>query len=164
VTTDPWITGNGTVPNRSDFAILEIEDRRFGSETRSIGQVTGWFGYRTNALLPNHTKKIGYPAGFDGGEVMHQVDSQSARIAEEDTVIYGSDMTGGSSGGPWIENFGVQSEGQTGGLFPNPNRIVGVTSYGYVSTDPKVQASSNLNQDFLTIFNAACAHRVGNCQ
>ena len=72
-------------------------------------------------------------------------------------------MGGGSSGGAWIENFGVQAAGQTGGLQPLPNRVVGVTSYGYISTDPKVQGSSILNQEFLTILNAACQHRAGNC-
>jgi hypothetical protein len=45
---------------------------------------------------------------------MHQVDSASFRATDEDTVLYGLDMTGGSSGGPWVENFGVQAAGQTG--------------------------------------------------
>jgi V8-like Glu-specific endopeptidase len=162
ITTASWQSGNGAVPNKADFAILEVEDRRFGSEAKTIGQVTGWLGYRTNALDPNLTKKLGYPASMDQGEVMHQVDSASFR-ADEDTVLYGSDMTGGSSGGPWVENFGVQAAGQTGGLQPNPNRVVGVTSYGYVSLDPKVQGSSVLNQEFVTILNAACGHQAGNC-
>jgi len=163
VTTGPWAGGNGNVPNVSDFAILEMEDRRFGSDVRTIGSVTGWLGYRAGALMPNHTKKIGYPVGFDNGEIMHQVDSASHRAADQNTVLYGSDMTGGSSGGPWIENFGVQSAGQTGGLNANPNRVVGVTSYGFTTADPLVQGSSTLNQDFVTILNAACAHRPGNC-
>jgi V8-like Glu-specific endopeptidase len=163
VTTGSWAASNGAVPNQADFAILEMEDRRFGSEVRTIGSVTGWLGFRTNGLMPNHTKKIGYPAGFDNGEVMHQVDSGSHRAAEQSTVLYGSDMTGGSSGGPWIENFGIQAAGQTGGLNANPNRVVGVTSYGFRSTDPLVQGSSILNQEFLAILQAACAHRAGNC-
>jgi V8-like Glu-specific endopeptidase len=162
-TTGPWSTGNSVVPNKADFAIIEVEDRKFDTQVKKIGEVTGMLGYRTNALMPNHNKKIGYPGNFDSGQIMHQVDSQHHLAAAQDTVLYGSDMGGGSSGGPWVENFGVQAAGQTGGLKPWPNRVIGVTSYGYVSTDPKVQGSSILNQDFLNILNAACAHKAGNC-
>ncbi len=164
ITTASWASGNGSVPNKADFAIIELEDRRFGSDAKTIGQATGWLGYRTNALNPNHTKKLGYPASMDQGEVMHEVDSGSYGPSDNDTVLYGSDMTGGSSGGPWVENFGVFAVGQTGGLQPNPNRVVGVTSYGYVATDPKVQGSSILKEEFSTILATACAHRTGNCQ
>jgi V8-like Glu-specific endopeptidase len=163
ITTPSWASGNGGVPNAADLAIIEVEDRKFGSEVKRIGDVTGWFGFRTNALTPNHTKKIGYPGNHDSGEIMHQVDSQHFEAGGANTVLYGSDMRGGSSGGLWIENFGVQAVGQTGGLQPNPNRAVGVTSYGFVDTDPKVQGSSILGQEFLDLRNAACAHRTGNC-
>lgn len=163
ITTGSWASSNGNVPNRADFAIIEVEDRRFGSQTRKIGEVVGWFGYRTNALNPNHTKKIGFPGNHDNGQIMHQVDSQHIQNGGQNTVLYGSDMRGGSSGGPWIENFGVKAVGQTGGLKPWANRVIGVTSYGYVATGPKVQGSSVLNQEFLDILNIACAHRAGNC-
>ena len=163
ITTGSWNTSNGNVPNKADFAIIEVEDRRFGSQVKKIGEVTGWFGYRTNALMPNHNKKLGYPANHDNGQIMHQVDSQHFRAGGQNTVLYGSDMRGGSSGGPWVENFGVKASGQAGGLKPWPNRIIGVTSYGYVATGPKVQGSSILNQEFLNILNAACSHRSGNC-
>lgn len=164
VTTTPsWASGNGNVPNAADLAIIEVEDRKFGSEVKRIGDVTGWFGFRTNGLLPNHTKKIGYPGNHDSGEIMHQVDSQHFEAGGADTVLYGSDMRGGSSGGAWLENFGVQAVGQSGGMQPTPNRVVGVTSYGFVSTAPKVQGSSILGQEFLDLRNSACAHRAGNC-
>jgi hypothetical protein len=74
--------------------------------------------------MPNHTKKVGYPGNHDSGEIMHQVDSQHHLTAPQSTVLFGSDMGGGSSGGAWIENFGVQAAGQTGGLQPWPNRVV----------------------------------------
>jgi len=163
ITTGAWANGNGNVPNKADFAILELEDRKFGSQVKRIGKVTGWLGYRTNALLRNHTKKIGYPGNHDNAQIMHQVDSQSYKVGGQNTVLYGSDMRGGSSGGAWIENFGRKAVGQTGGLKPWSNRIVGVTSYGYVAVGPKVQGSSVLNKSFLKILKAACAHRAGNC-
>jgi len=163
ITTGSWSTSNGNVPNRADFAIIEVSDRRFGNQLRKIGQVTGWAGYRTNALIPNHTKKIGYPGNHDRGEIMHQVDSESHSRAAQNTVLYGSDMRGGSSGGGWVENFGVKAQGQQGARFNSPNRVVGVTSYGYISQGPKVQGSSMLNNEFIQILNIACARRGGNC-
>jgi V8-like Glu-specific endopeptidase len=163
VTTGSWASSNGNVPNKADFAIIEVEDRKFGSQFKRIGQVVGWYGYRTNALVNNHTKKIGYPGNHDSAQIMHQVDSADFKSGGQNTRLYGSDMRGGSSGGAWVMNFGVKAAGQTGGLQPWPNRIVGVTSYGFVATGPKVQGSSILNQEFLTILNMACAHRAGNC-
>jgi hypothetical protein len=41
-------------------------------------------------------------------------------------------MAGGSSGGPWVENFGRKAEGQTDWLAPFPNSVVAVTSFGFV--------------------------------
>ena len=163
VTTGSWANSNGNVPNRADFAILVVRDRPFGGSPTRIGQVTGWLGYRTNALLPNHAKLIGYPANFDGGQIAHQVDAQHAGSAGQGTVVYGSDMEGGSSGGPWVENFGTPAVGQTGGFRFFPNRVVGVTSYGPVDTARKYQGSSVLNQEFLNILNIACNQAPGNC-
>jgi hypothetical protein len=40
--------------------------------------------------------------------------------------------------------------------------VVGVTSYGYTSTDPKVQGASILDDRWVQIFNTICA-RAGNC-
>ncbi len=72
-------------------------------------------------------------------------------------------MRGGSNGGPWVQNFGRAAVGQSGGNNSGPNRIVGVTSYGFVSTSPKTQGSSVLDGRFLDILNIACAWQAGNC-
>jgi V8-like Glu-specific endopeptidase len=167
-TTGAWASSGGFVPNSADFAIIEVDDEAFRKKDRKvrkrIGDVTGTLGYRTNALLPNHTKQLGYPANHDFGEIMHQVDSQSFDGFDQDTVLYGNDMEGGSSGGPWIENFGQPAEGQTGGLAPFPNSVVGVTSYGFVPPpDFKLSGSSTLNDAFLALVEAACDHRPDNC-
>ncbi len=163
ITTSSWASSNGNVPNKADFAIIEVEDRKFGSQVKKIGEVVGYYGYRTNALVNNHTKKIGYPGNHDNGQIMHQVDSEDFKSGGQNTRLYGSDMRGGSSGGGWVENFGIKAAGQVGGLQPWPNRLIGVTSYGYVAVGPKVQGSSILNKEFLDILNIACAHRAGNC-
>lgn len=163
VTPNVWATGNGAVPNAADYAIIELEDRPFGGTLRKIGEVTGFLGWQTNSLDPNHTNKLGYPANFDGANKMHQVNSQHHRDIAPNNVEYGSDMRGGSSGGGWIQNFGAPALGQTGGLNPGLNRLVGVTSYGYISADPKVQGSAILDNNFMLILNAACSHKAGNC-
>jgi V8-like Glu-specific endopeptidase len=163
VTTSTWATGNGGVPNAADYAIIELEERPFGGTPRKIGEVTGFLGWQTNSLDPNHTNKLGYPANFDGANQMHQVNSQHHRDIAPNNVEYGSDMRGGSSGGGWVQNFGIPAAGQTGGLNPGFNRLVGVTSYGYTAQDPKVQGSAILDNNFINILNAACNHKPGNC-
>ena len=163
VTTGSWATSGNTFPNRADFAILEMRDRIVSGNTRRIGEITGYYGYQTSALIPNHVKMIGYPVGFDNGWVMHQVDAGHYAAGGAETVLYGSDMRGGSSGGPWVENFGVASNGQTGGLAFRPNRIVGVTSYLFIDPAIKLLGSSVLNDEFLQILDIACNRRAGNC-
>jgi hypothetical protein len=72
-------------------------------------------------------------------------------------------MRGGSSGGPWVQNFGTPASGQSGAYNSGLNRVVGVTSWGYTATGPKVQGSSILTSTFTNILNRACSHRSGNC-
>lgn len=158
-TTPTWATGNDNVPNAADYAMFEMSDQSVGK----IGSVTGYFGYRTQGLIPNHSTLLGYPANLDSGEIMHQVTAQSFQRASSNTATYGSDMTGGSSGGPWVENFGALAAGQGGGKNSGLNQVVGVTSYGPVSTSPLYQGSSILDSRFTDLLNTICKHRSGNC-
>jgi V8-like Glu-specific endopeptidase len=164
ITTSAWATGSGVVPNAADYAMFEMQDEDFDTVTYRIGEVTGWLGWQTQSLIPNHAHLLGYPASFDSGAKMHQVTAGSFRSVAPLNVEYGSDMTGGSSGGPWVQNFGAKAVGQLGGLNPGRNRVVGVTSYGYISSDPKIQGSSIPDDRFVTLFNTTCAYRVGNCE
>ncbi|MEL6962846.1 MAG: hypothetical protein AAFO01_08830 [Pseudomonadota bacterium] len=164
VVTGSWATSGNTFPNRADFAIIEMRDQVIDGTQRRIGEITGFFGFQTNALIPNHVKMLGYPQAFDGGEIMHQVDAGDFGAAAEETALYGGDMTGGSSGGPWVENFGEAALGQTGGLAFRPNRIVGVSSFGFTDEEIKLVGSSILNDEFLSILEVACARQAGNCE
>jgi V8-like Glu-specific endopeptidase len=159
ITTGEWANGKGNVPNAADFAIIEVQDQ----SNKKIADLTGYFGYRTQALLPNHATLLGYPCNLDSCEKMHQVTAESYSSGGSNTVLYGSDMRGGSSGGPWVQNFGAPATGQTAGKNTGVNQIIGVTSYGYVSTEPLVQGSSILNQSFLNILDSACKAKPGNC-
>lgn len=161
--TDAWATGRGTVPNAADYGMLEMSDQVIGDTERRIGTVTGYLGYQTESLNPNHAHILGYPCNLDNCQKMHQVTAQSARNTSPNNVEYGSDMRGGSSGGPWIQNFGALANGQNGGLNPGLNRIIGITSYGYVDAKPKIQGSAIPDARFTTILNTLCARKAGNC-
>ncbi len=156
-TSATWAGGGGIVPNAADFALIVPFDRG----GNRIGAVTGWLGWQSSSLMPNHKTSLGYPVNIDSGQKMHKVNSQSFRAVAPNNVEYGSNMRGGSSGGPWIMNFGVDGTGEAPSSTPR-NRVIGVTSYGYVSTDPKVQGSSVLNQEFINLLNGVCA-TPGNC-
>jgi hypothetical protein len=66
---------------------------------------------------------------------MHQVTTSSSKESENNTVLYGSDMTRGASGGPWIQNFGEPATGQVAGSNGAANRVVGVSSFALI--DPR---------------------------
>ncbi|WP_238584105.1 trypsin-like serine peptidase [Legionella tucsonensis] len=163
LTTTAWSTGGGIVPNAADYAMIEANDIVINGIATRVGSLAGYIGWRTSSLIPNHVHLLGYPCNLDSCQKMHQVTAQSARAVAPNNVEYGSDMAGGSSGGPWVQNFGGVAAGQTGGLNPARNAIVGVTSYGYTDTRIKLQGSSILDSRFVSLLNSMCAHRSGNC-
>ena len=162
-TPNTWSTGGYSFPNAADYAIIEVSDQSFNGVTRTIGSVVGYLGYKTLDLLPNHVTILGYPGNLDNGEKMHQVTAGSYGSGGSNTAIYGSDMTQGSSGGPWVQNFGVAAVGQVDGSDRSLNQIVGVTSYGSASIEPLYQGSSILDDRFTSILDTACAWKSGNC-
>lgn len=159
IVTGTWFSGGASFPNAADYAMIEPRDK--GASI--LGNVTGFLGFQTLKLRPNHAHLLGYPANHDSGNRMHQVTAQSLRAASPNAVEYGSDMRGGSSGGPWVQNFGVVASGQTGGSNTGSNRVIGITSYGFVSTTPLIQGSSVPDSRFTSILNTICAHKAGNC-
>jgi V8-like Glu-specific endopeptidase len=156
----PVWSEDARVPNAEDWAILVMQDLN----GQAIAEVTGRLSFKTNRLVPNHVKMLGYPVAFDGGQEMHQVDSGSLLLGRESTVVYGGDMTGGASGGPWVHNFGIKSSGQVEGRNRTINRVVGVSSY-VVANDKRVLilGSSELNTNFRRLRRDACNDQSGNC-
>jgi V8-like Glu-specific endopeptidase len=163
-TTAAWASGGGTVPNAGDFAMIEFGDQAMvpGGPLTKLGYVTGWLGWQTLALNNNHTSKLGYPCNLDSCQKMQNVASSAYRAVAPNNVEYGSDATGGSSGGPWVQNLAVMAVGGGTGNNVGQNRVVGITSYGYTDVAPKVQGSSILNDTWVALWNSICA-RVGNC-
>lgn len=164
--TGTWANGGGTVPNGSDFAILELDELFFTDDLfHPIGDVLGWLGWKINALKQNHVHILGYPKNLDNGTKMHQVAAQIKKYtAGTNTSTAGSDMMQGSSGGPWVQNFGLPANGQTfkGGL-SQLDLIVGVTSFGPLAKAPKFAGSSMPDNRFVALVTQACNRVPGNC-
>lgn len=161
--TNTWATGGGTVPNAADYAMIEFADQPVGGSTQSLGYVTGWLGWQTQSLANNHTSRLGYPCNLDRCWRMQIITAASYRTVEPNNVEYGSDAEGGSSGGPLVQNFQeLQIGGGTGQNNPS-NRVVGVTSDGYIPRDPKVQGQSIPDDRWVNMFAFVCGRVAGNC-
>lgn len=160
-TTTAWVTGGGGVPNVADWATIV-----FGTNTSGyhIGAYTGWLGYTTNFCSGKHLTTLGYPQNLDAGQQMQKSDSQSTSYGSLNNCTWGTDMRGGSSGGPIVLNLEVVSANSSPApLENNPNRVVSTVSWGYISTDPHVQGGSILNDTFVSLLNATCAANAAAC-
>jgi len=155
---ESW-AANGEVPHPQDWAILQIVDQ----DGSAIGDVVGRLTYALDLLADNHVHIVGYPGNLDDGEQMHQITSGDYFAFDDNTVVYGSDMEGGSSGGPWVQNFSRLARGQRGGRNRKHLAIVGVTSYGFQDQRIRAQGASNLTEDFAILREQACLHQTGNC-
>lgn len=142
--------------------MMEMNDQSISGVVRRIGNVTGSLGWQTLSLASNHTSKLDCPANLDSAQKMQNVMSDNFRAIAPNTVVYGSDAAGGSSGGPWVQNLEVASVGQDGGNLGS-NRVVRISSYGYTDPAIKVSGSSILSSRWSTMYSGLCAARVGNC-
>jgi hypothetical protein len=157
-----WHHSNGSVPNAGDVAFLIANDRSVGGQNRRIGDVTGWVGYATNSLSKNHVTMLGYPCNLDSCARMQVTNAGSFAGGGNNTYVYGSAGRGGASGGPWIQDFGV-NPASSPSVTLGQNLLVGITSYGPVATEPKYLGSSNLDANFLSVLNSACQATANNC-
>lgn len=149
-----WSTGNGRLPNAADYGFLEVEDQVYDGALRKLGDVVGFLGYVIKKLRPNHATLLGYPTNFDQGELMHQVSAKDLRAGAQNTVEFGSDMRGGSAGGPIFQDFGDN---------PNTIKLIGVISFGSSAATVKTQGASIPDTRFTSLLGSACADRAGNC-
>lgn len=170
--TSPCATGSPGVICRDDVAVIVLAPRSVSPAYP--GTVTGWFGYGWNGwgftpTTPRLTlvNQLGYPASHDGGLRMQRNDAQgyvSTTLANN--TVWGSRLTGGSSGGPVLSNLGMAAvlSGIGYGTYSSYNTVIGVTSWGYTNTSLKAQgASPFLSTNITTLVNAACAAYPAAC-
>lgn len=81
---------------------------------KKISEVVGWLGFSWNRGKYQHWNQLGYPAGapFDGQKLIQNSSSYAydGNVAGTPKPVgVGSNLTGGSSGGPWIVGFGSKN-------------------------------------------------------
>lgn len=123
---------------------------------RRIGELTGYLGFKTLALLGNNVSANGYPVNLDSGQRLQRTTANVLRGAVPNSAEMGSDQRGGSSGSSWVQDWGIASVGQPARELGG-NTMVGITSYGPVSLTPRYQGSSILNGEWTQILGLACA-------
>ncbi len=159
---------------RDDVALLVLVAQPHPKTKKPYfpGQRTGWFAYASGPVAftqtgLTHVTQLGYPGCLDNGSLMQRNDAQAATSASNrDNSVFGSLMCGGSSGGPWIANFGVRPAltETVNGIFAHTNVVIGVTSWGATDNRVKQQGASPLltsNVDFLV--RAACKEYPDAC-
>jgi V8-like Glu-specific endopeptidase len=152
-TTTDWYNSAGAVPNLRDWALIVFNR---DAATKRVGDYTGWLGYQYPALIGKHNTVLGYPGNLDSGLIMHRVDSAISDNGGNNG-LWGSDMRGGSSGGPAVLNFQYTYSGVSASTLDNgSNRATSVVSWGYISEAPQVQGGSQLDSVFGTMITNTC--------
>jgi V8-like Glu-specific endopeptidase len=155
----------------NDVAIIELY-----TPNGLPGSAVGWYGYGWNGWGFNSSSQtlinqLGYPQALDSGVFMQRNDSQgTVNSTYSNNTIIGSLMTGGSSGGPWLNNFGREPLLSGGAGFGNAslhNIVVGVTSWGYTnisSSGNKLQGASPFtSNNIVNLVNTQCGISPGKC-
>jgi hypothetical protein len=158
-TCDPNAVG---VVCNNDIALVALNNNSFGQQA---GDLTGYYGYGWNnfgfatpttafqAVFGNKLlaaiTQLGYPASHDSGLKMQLNTSYGGYAVNGNlkNTWLGSAMTGGSSGGPWLVNLGIDASGASYGSSNTRNAVVGVTSWGYTDGSTRVQGSSSFGQN-----------------
>ena len=160
-TTVAWVTGGGGVPNTGDWATIVFGPNAAGQR---IGNFTGWLGYQSGICSGRHQTTLGYPVNLDSGLQMHRSESQANSFGSLNNCTWGTDMRGGSSGGPVALNF--QKTYIDASPLPsenNSNRVVATVSWGFVDPAVKVQGGSIVNAVFGALITDTCTANPTAC-
>lgn len=151
--------GSGSAVD-NDLAVMVLAKNASGQFISDLvgGHLNyGWNNYsfinskRTGNIWTAAVTTLGYPGLLDEGAIMQRSDGPSylTTIADAHQIYQGSTFTGGSSGGPWVVNFGYEnpsfSDGSGVGHKAKANVVIGVTSWG--SADPN-QPKDNYSSQF----------------
>lgn len=161
VTTTPdWYVSQGRVPNVGDFALIVFGPNSAGHR---IGDYTGWLGWGTDLTLGRHITALGYPGNLDAAGHLHRIDAM-ATDGGTGNGAWGSDMQGGSSGGPVVLNWRVPYfHSSSAPAEDDGNVITSVTSWGYRAPAPKVQGGAVFNALFADVMTHTCSAYAWAC-
>lgn len=188
--TDTCLKGAEGVVCNNDLALIELLPGGFPHEQKKPSWKTeGYANYGFNfysavasdpsywVSIPKHAHvtQFGYPGNYDWGLLMQLSSGYAFEYILSDgtqtsngkvlkQIVKGSSLRGGSSGGPWIVNYGNGAEVTGGdtygyGSFTTRNVIVGVTSWGY--TDNSMQQGVSFFGQNAEYPNAAYGKRGG---
>jgi len=164
VTVSPtWENGTDTgadAARNNDIAIFMLRKLNGGF----LGDLTGYPGYSwnsqgfTSSAVTGNKKvaaisTLGYPALMDAGRIMQRADGPTYLTTVSGALQYtqGNSFTGGSSGGPWMLNFGAENPVLSGGAVLGQEPFMattGVTSWGAADPNaPKDNFSSRFGQN-----------------
>jgi hypothetical protein len=146
---------------QDDVAVMVLNPqsgRYAGTSTGYLGFAYGGLGFTGGTT---HITELGYPVDLDGGVYMERNDAQGAvSFGTANNTIIGSLMTAGSSGGPWVVNFGQAPalNGTSFGAYASYNMVVGVTSWGSATVNVKNQGASPFTSTNIhTLITKACS-------
>ncbi len=155
ITTGTWFYSDGSVPNAQDVGLLTMNDR-YGYK---LGQYVGWLGFWTGQLSYNNVTMLGYPCNLDGCELLESNHAQTYEYGGNNTWIFGSNFGPGSSGCPYIKDFGWAPYGSL--TTEGGNWLIAVNSYGPIDLGYLYSGASDLDDEFLNLISAACS--AGGC-
>ena len=96
-----WTTGGG---RRNDVAIIRLQNNP--STGQPVSYYTGWLGWHINYPYVRNLHSIGYASNFSTQWTsMCSAESYFASCEGTDVVVKGCNMTYGSSGGAWIQQY-----------------------------------------------------------
>ncbi len=159
--TDPCYAAGVVCQNDVALVILrkKLPNRYPGTQTGWFGY--GWDGYGFTGENQALINQLGYPVSHDSGNRMQRNDGQGyVNATYSNNTVWGTRMTGGSSGGPELVNLGMPAvlSGTAYGSEPAYNIVVGVTSWGWTDLTVKQQGASSFTSGNITVLvSAACA-------
>ena len=164
--TDTCEAGASGVVCNNDLATIVLNLQNGVTAAARLGGSYGygWNGFGSIAspafgsATVSDITQLGYPGAFDSGFQMQRNNSFGKTIISTGSngrklkqTQLGSALTGGSSGGPWLVNFGTKpnidkTEASLGSA-SDLNTVVGVTSWGLTAVGANVQGSSFFGQN-----------------
>jgi len=167
----------------NDIAVVALASNGGQKAGQALGGTYRWgfngYSYVRSPAFKNlvvaDITQLGYPASFDSGYQMQRNNSFGKYVVQLGrrtttrkpllNTQLGSALTGGSSGGPWLVNFGTVptiDSGASLGNYSESNVVVGVTSYGYTDVGINVQGASFFGQNHEFPLSAYGIYGAGN--